>query len=140
MPILPEFRHYYGAEWRKVIRPRILERDKHCCKSCGKPDRARVKVIRDGSGRWLDPKLRAWRDAHGAVINRPRGGRRHKIRVVLTVAHLNHDPADNRDENLAALCQRCHLKYDERHHYTTRRRRAAEHAGQMLMFEAGGTL
>ena len=33
-------------------------------------------------------------------------------RVVLTVAHLNHDPTDNRDENLAALCQRCHLRHD----------------------------
>jgi len=33
-------------------------------------------------------------------------------KVVLTVAHLNHDPADNRDENLKALCQSCHLKID----------------------------
>jgi 5-methylcytosine-specific restriction endonuclease McrA len=33
-------------------------------------------------------------------------------RVVLTVAHLNHDPSDCRDENLRALCQRCHNRYD----------------------------
>lgn len=33
-------------------------------------------------------------------------------KVVLTVAHLNHDPADCRDENLAAMCQKCHLTYD----------------------------
>lgn len=33
-------------------------------------------------------------------------------KVVLTVAHLNHDTADNRDENLKAMCQRCHLRYD----------------------------
>jgi hypothetical protein len=32
--------------------------------------------------------------------------------TVLTVAHLNHDPWDCRDENLAALCQTCHLRYD----------------------------
>jgi hypothetical protein len=31
---------------------------------------------------------------------------------VLTVAHLNHDPQDCRDENLKAFCQRCHLRYD----------------------------
>lgn len=36
--------------------------------------------------------------------------------VVLTVAHLNHDPMDCRDENLKALCQKCHLTYDARHH------------------------
>lgn len=29
-------------------------------------------------------------------------------RVILTIAHLNHDVRDNRDYNLAALCQRCH--------------------------------
>ena len=44
-------------------------------------------------------------------------------KVILTVAHLGtphpdgrpgnkHDKLDVREENLAALCQRCHLKYD----------------------------
>jgi len=32
--------------------------------------------------------------------------------VVLSVAHLNHDILDNRDENLKALCQCCHLDID----------------------------
>ncbi len=39
-----------------------------------------------------------------------------KGRVVLTVAHLNHQPEDCRDENLKAMCQRCHLRYDVPHH------------------------
>jgi hypothetical protein len=46
--------------------------------------------------------------------------------VVLTVAHLNHTPEDCRDENLKAMCQRCHLRYDLKHHqqnaYQTRRK------------------
>jgi len=33
-------------------------------------------------------------------------------RVVLTTMHLNHNPADCRDENLKAACQRCHNAYD----------------------------
>lgn len=37
-------------------------------------------------------------------------------RVVLTVAHLNHDATDCADANLAALCQRCHLTYDAKEH------------------------
>jgi 5-methylcytosine-specific restriction endonuclease McrA len=37
-------------------------------------------------------------------------------KVILTVAHLNHTPMDCRDENLKALCQRCHLNYDREHH------------------------
>ena len=37
-------------------------------------------------------------------------------KIVLTVAHLNHDEADCRDENLKAMCQRCHLRYDSERH------------------------
>src|SRR3990170_1974736 len=37
-------------------------------------------------------------------------------KVVLTVAHLDHEPQNCTDENLRALCQRCHLTYDARHH------------------------
>ena len=32
--------------------------------------------------------------------------------VVLTVAHLDHDPTNCDPENLKALCQRCHNGYD----------------------------
>lgn len=32
--------------------------------------------------------------------------------VVLTVAHLNHQPEDCSDANLRAWCQRCHNTYD----------------------------
>ena len=59
--------------------------------------------------------------------------------VVLTVAHLNHDVADNSDENLAALCQRCHLTYDAKlhamHAAETRRKKQVE-AGQMELLPA----
>ena len=56
--------------------------------------------------------------------------------VVLSVAHLDHDPSNCADDNLRALCQRCHLNYDHDEHIfnagiTRRRKRAA--AGQMEM-------
>lgn len=41
-------------------------------------------------------------------------------KVILTVAHLNHTPEDCRDENLAAMCQRCHLTYDAEIHKKNR--------------------
>lgn len=34
-------------------------------------------------------------------------------RVILTVAHLDHDTSNNSDENLKALCQKCHLSHDK---------------------------
>lgn len=70
--------------------------------------------------------------------------------VVLTVAHLGtphadgtpgdkHDKMDVRDENLAALCQRCHLNYDRDEHMAnaakTRERKRRE-AGQLQLLEA----
>ena len=44
-------------------------------------------------------------------------------RRTLTVAHLDHDPANCRRENLRALCAPCHLRYDAKHHAETRRRK-----------------
>jgi hypothetical protein len=60
--------------------------------------------------------------------------------VVLTIAHiLNPDPMDCRDENLAALCQRCHLSYDARMHArhaaATRQRKQEVATGQLRLIE-----
>jgi hypothetical protein len=37
-------------------------------------------------------------------------------RVVLTTAHLDHQPEHCAEENLRAMCARCHLRYDVAHH------------------------
>ncbi len=58
-------------------------------------------------------------------------------RVVLTIAHMDHDVTHNDDDNLRALCQRCHLSWDAVDHAAnsarTRRARCLR-AGQMEMF------
>ena len=36
-------------------------------------------------------------------------------RVVLTVAHLDHQPEHSDPGNLLAMCQRCHNRYDAAH-------------------------
>lgn len=66
--------------------------------------------------------VRTWRAAGG-------------IKVVLGVAHLNHTPGDDRDENLKALCQWCHLNYDKIHHRETRAARK-DKARPLLAMEA----
>lgn len=52
--------------------------------------------------------------------------------VVLTTAHLDHDTTHNDDDNLKAMCQRCHNAYD----VPFRRRNRARRARQE-MIEAG---
>jgi CTP synthase (UTP-ammonia lyase) len=42
-------------------------------------------------------------------------------KVVLTVAHLDHDKQNNDEDNLRALCQRCHLNHDREHHVYNRK-------------------
>lgn len=42
-------------------------------------------------------------------------------RVVLTVAHIDQDKKNNRFDNLAALCQKCHLGHDINQHVFNRK-------------------
>jgi hypothetical protein len=52
---------------------------------------------------------------------------------VLTVAHLNHIPADCRPENLKALCTVCHCRYDLKA-MPTKKRLKREFLGQLSLF------
>lgn len=77
---------------------------------------------------------------HG-IICAARGGIPHPDTgsiVILTVAHLDHTPENCSDDNLKAMCQRCHNKYDA----PMRRRGMKERARAALnipdMFGGGG--
>lgn len=77
-----------------------------------------------------------WRDHFGCVSSPPRFYHaERRVRIILTVAHLNHRPGDDRDENLKALCQWCHLNYDKLHHKETRSMR--KDARTPIQWEAG---
>ncbi|MCP4540405.1 MAG: hypothetical protein GY832_24975 [Chloroflexi bacterium] len=71
---------------------------------------------------------------------RAKHGKPHPVtgsKVVLTVAHLDHDTGHNDPGNLQAMCQRCHLTYDAKLHAAhaaqTRRQRQMD-AGQLELF------
>lgn len=92
---MPMQRDRYPVEWEAISKRIRFERAKGCCEWCG------------------------------AVNGQPNP--RTGSKVVLTVAHLGtahadgtpgdkHDKMDVRDENLAALCQACHLRYDIKEH------------------------
>lgn len=141
MPIRPQLRKFYrGAAWR-ATRMSVLARAKDCCERCGKPNGKHLWVLRDGTGRWClgNPMRGRWYDGIGKAVARPtadeqKGAR--FIRVVLTIAHLNHLAGDDRDENLQALCQRCHLAHDQAWHAAQARRTRAARAGQGWLIDA----
>lgn len=142
MPIKPHLRKFYrGAGWA-AVRARILKRAGQCCEQCGKPNHTWVWVMRDGTGRWCEgnPKRAQWFGADGEKAERPRDPEllraSRRVWVVLTIAHLNHLAGDDRDDNLRALCQRCHLAYDQGWHLAQARRTRAAKAGQGWLIDA----
>lgn len=131
MPIRPELKSFYPIDWRELSRMIRFERAKGRCEVCGRPHGKVVCHL--GDGRWFDPDAEIWRDGQGRAVNwvdfRDYQGVLRQTKVVLATAHLNHDIGDNRDRNLKALCQRCHLLHDRAEHQirrrlTWRRRRA----------------
>jgi protein-arginine kinase activator protein McsA len=126
MPIRKDLAQFYrGTSWFKT-RSRILARAGDGCEECGKPNGRRVFTFtRVVEGRrcmwWVCAEGLYWRDHTGKIdLNVAFPALPRNIRVVLTIAHLNHAAGDDRDENLKALCQWCHLNYDKLHHRETR--------------------
>ena len=116
----------YPKEWKTVIRPRILERAGHKCERCEVENHR--WICRDGRH---DAALNAWYYEDGDILavkaleDWPEGYKA-PVRVVLTVAHLDHDTSNNDDSNLQALCQRCHNRLDVEYRRKNRSRTLAE--------------
>src|SRR5690349_11267246 len=108
MPILASEKHKYPLEW-PAIRARILARAGNACEftcedgtRCSAPDRHRIcRGVKNPETWSLERHAVEYLDPE--TYTDP-------VLVVLTVAHLNHDPADCRDENLKAGCQLHHLR------------------------------
>ncbi len=107
----------YPKNWKSEIVPFVLERDEHKCKFCGLENKDEVISIKINVSLGGAPKIRTlwFRDQSDfARALHLCGGDGKKVKVVLTVAHLDHDEAnhDVKMDRLAALCQYCHLNYD----------------------------
>lgn len=107
MPIRPENKARYPENWKEV-RAGILERAGNRCECCGVEN-------------------------HSHRLN-PKTGKR--VRIVLTIAHLDHVPENCDPSNLRAWCQKCHNSYDAQHRAETRlRTKAMKDKSLMLNFE-----
>jgi hypothetical protein len=56
------------------------------------------------------------------------------VKIVLTIAHLDHTPENCDPENLRAWCQRCHLRYDAAHHAETARETRRKKLNNLELF------
>lgn len=109
-PIKPENKHRYPEDWDQIA----LATKEHagwrceCEGECGTEHGGRC------------PEVHRWIAEHFVGV------------VILTVAHLNHVPEDCEPENLKAMCQGCHLRYDAPRKKTER---IAARAGSEPLFE-----
>lgn len=127
MPIKPENKARYPRDWPQ-IRERILARAARRSPS-GRPrcEHEGCTAEHHQVGYWLAGQwnpVRNWRGRvtpESTVEIEREGFKGHIkiIRIVITVAHLDHTPEHCDDENLRAWCQRHHLAYDQKHHLTT---------------------
>jgi len=111
----------YPADW-KERRERILKRANNKCEFCGVENY--TYGYRDLEGKFHEYTAMEIEAAsyEGEKV----------LRIVLTIAHLDHDEEnhDVKDERLAALCQRCHLRYDSKE--KSRRRKNKKAIGDLF--------
>ena len=111
MKCMPFKKELYAKDW-KQISLRIRERAGQQCEWCGVANGA--IGARDKYGDWHEED--AIHHMNSDCGRELFGEFPDMIRIVLTVAHMDHNTANNEDGNLKALCQKCHLSYDAKHH------------------------
>ena len=114
----------YPKGWRTRIVPAVLQRAGNMCEVCGLVNYQRVwsvKLYVRGGEEQTDKKRYAprtlwFRDERDARREHPNPK---SVRVVLTVAHLDHDEENHHVQldRLQAMCQLCHLRYDAKEKY-----------------------
>lgn len=112
----------YHPNW-PLIRAIISHRDRNRCKFCRAPHR--LYIWRSSRGPWYP-----W-----TPNTRPPPNCR-RILCVCTVAHLDWNRDNNHPDNLALLCQRCHLQHDRPQHLYRRLRSKLRRTGQIQLIPA----
>lgn len=121
---MPIRRHLYPENWPEISL-QVREKAGWCCEWCQAknktviqrkpvrtmPDWVEVLFVHETTGAYESTEKMIWKRLkfHGLT------------RIVLTTAHLDRDPSNNDLDNLAALCQRCHLRYDVYQHLRARK-------------------
>lgn len=147
MPIRESEKGRYPPDWPKIS-ARVREEAGQRCEWCAVRNGA---LIYRGSDNQHDVSLPAYRYAGASAFEPsihaqtgeaiPGSGwdtfdtwREKPVRVVLTVAHLDHQPENCARDNLKALCQRCHNAYDApmRRQGLAERRKSALASGDLF--------
>ena len=133
MPIKPENKGRYPKNWKQISERIRFYRAGGKCEVCGIENGLEGWRVGDGtfysveafSNDWIAPQHE---DELCAIVARKR-----PVKIVLTVAHLDHTPENCDDDNLKAMCQRCHNIYDQPHRKANARKTRIDKKGQISL-------
>ncbi len=129
---MPMDRKLYPDNWDEIA-TEVKEEANWRCEECGRPCRRPGEVWMDfvmellrgsGPGDWYS---QTFEEEAGEIVEKPQ-------RFTLTVAHLDHRPANCDRSNLRALCSVCHLRYDNQFK-ALKKRLKQERQGQLSLLE-----
>lgn len=134
----------YAKNWKTEIRPRILKRAGNKCERCNAVNHSLVfRGVLNG--------IEVYQNIEGEIFSYPDGSylgadvyaeiepisgdpSQKAVKIVLTIAHLDHNIENNKDENLASLCQKCHVNHDKEHHLENARKTREKKKGLVNLF------
>lgn len=122
MPIKKENKKLYPKNW-KEIRQRILERAGNKCEFCGVENYS--VGYRNKNGEFIE--------SAGMQQEADELDGEKLFKIILTIAHLDHNPTNCDPSNLRALCQKCHNNYDKEHRKETRKKTLEAQRGQICL-------
>lgn len=114
----------YCKDWKLRSRFIRLFRANNKCEVCNIPNHITVirgkyngfNVVQDMEGNIYNEKT--FECIGGDYLGEV--GNNKPIKIILTVAHLDHDIKNNNFFNLKAMCQKCHNNYDVAHRKETK--------------------
>lgn len=135
----------YPSNWKTEILPAILQRAKNCCEFCGVKNYSEGFRNKQGHFYTTDFILEEFESTGLDMFDDElyhcvqKDGKVKPIKIVITIAHLDHNILNNEFLNLKALCQRCYLNYDREYHLKNRRETLKNKKGVIeLLFQNNG--
>ena len=127
----------YHPKWSLISRLIRFRRAGNKCELCGIRNGEVVKRSLKG---WRTPSGQEWEMIHSRIryseSNMTESLRHHGFtKIVLTVAHMDHDKTNNRFCNLKAACQKCHLMHDIKQHVNNRKYGRAHKGNHQLKID-----
>ena len=133
----------YNKNFLIEVRPAMLKRAEingvSCCEFCKVSNYKHIlRGTLYGKDAYQDADLKVFDGQNSELLKDDwedfESDYKRAIKIVLTIAHLDHSTTNDDPSNLKVLCQRCHLKLDDEQHRQNVRKTNARKKGLIDLF------